>query len=315
MMAALLYPGHLINRLPKVRGRYTPNASLAKYTWFKVGGPAEVIFRPADTEDLSHFLANKPSDVPVTVIGVGSNLLVRDGGVPGVVIRLGKGFNTVGIRGEEVWAGGGALDANVAKHCAEVGIGGLEFLSGIPGAIGGALRMNAGAYGTEMKNVVINARAIDQDGNLHGLSPEDLNFSYRKSGVPDNWIFTEVVMRGYREDPAVIAARMAEIRVSREETQPTRTATGGSTFANPEGHKAWQLIDQAGCRGLKRGNAQVSEKHCNFLINLGNATAADLEGLGEEVRRRVFQNSGVTLRWEIRRIGVTKGPHAEEVKR
>jgi UDP-N-acetylmuramate dehydrogenase len=315
MMAALLYPGHLINRLPKVRGRYTPNAPLAKYTWFKVGGPAEVIFRPADTDDLVQFLANKPEDVPITVIGVGSNLLVRDGGVPGVVIRLGKGFNSVGVRGEEVYAGGGALDANVAKHCAEAGIGGLEFLSGIPGAIGGALRMNAGAYGREMKDVVINAKAIDMQGNLHGLSPEDMEFSYRKSGVPQDWIFTEVLMRGRREDPAVIAERMAEIRSSREETQPTRTATGGSTFANPEGHKAWELIDQAGCRGLKRGDAQVSEKHCNFLINNGDATATDLESLGEEVRRRVYQTSGVTLRWEIRRIGINKGPRAEEVKR
>ncbi|MCW9033955.1 MAG: UDP-N-acetylmuramate dehydrogenase [Alphaproteobacteria bacterium] len=314
MMAALLYRGHLVKRLPKVRGRYMPNAQLAKYTWFKVGGPAEVIFRPADTEDLVHFLANKPEDVPVTVIGVGSNLLVRDGGVPGVVIRLGRGFSSVEINGTEVRAGGGALDTNVAKHCAEAGVAGLEFLSGIPGTIGGALRMNAGAYGTEMKDVTINAMAVDGDGNIHGLSPEKLNFSYRKSGVPEDWLFTQVVMRGIEGDPTKINERMAEIKAAREDSQPVRTSTGGSTFANPPEVSAWELIDGAGCRGLSRGDAQVSHKHCNFLVNKGEATAADLEGLGEEVRRRVFQTYGVALKWEIRRIGVNDGPSAEEVK-
>lgn len=291
-----------------------PNAPLAKYTWFKVGGPAEVIFRPADAEDLIHFLANKPEDVPITVIGVGSNLLVRDGGVPGVVIRLGRGFSSVEINGTEVRAGGGALDANVAKHCAEAGISGLEFLSGIPGTIGGALRMNAGAYGTEMKDVTINAMAVDGEGNVHGLTPEELHFSYRKSDVPEDWLFTQVVMRGQEGDRGEIAQRMAEIKAAREDTQPVRTSTGGSTFANPPEVKAWELIDGAGCRGLSRGQAQVSDKHCNFLINNGDATAADLEGLGEEVRRRVFQTYGVTLKWEIRRIGVNEGPSAEEVR-
>jgi len=304
MMAALLYPGHLINRLPKVRGSYSANVQLAKYTWFKVGGPAEVVFRPADTDDLTHFLLNKPDDVPVTVIGVGSNLLVRDGGIPGVVIRLGKGFAKIETDGDIIRAGSGALDILVSRHAAEANLTGLEFLSGIPGTIGGALRMNAGAYGREMKDVTLNAMAVDLQGNLHGLTNDELGFSYRHSNIPEDWIFTEARLQAEPGNANTIAARMAEIKSYREESQPVRTPTGGSTFANPEGHKAWELIDKAGCRGLKRGGAMVSEKHCNFLINTGGATAADLEGLGEEVRRRVFETSGVTLKWEIRRIGV-----------
>jgi len=313
MMAALLYPGHLINRLPKVRGSYSANVQLAKYTWFKVGGPAEVVFRPADAEDLTHFLLNKPEDVPVTVIGVGSNLLVRDGGIPGVVIRLGKGFAKIETENDIIRAGSGALDILVSRHAAEANLTGLEFLSGIPGTIGGALRMNAGAYGHEMKDVTLNAMAVDLQGNLHGLTNDELGFSYRHSDVPEDWIFTEVRLQAKPGNANTIAARMAEIKSYREESQPVRTPTGGSTFANPEGHKAWELIDKAGCRGLKRGGAMVSEKHCNFLINTGGATAADLEGLGEEVRRRVFETSGVTLKWEIRRIGVAENGGPTEV--
>jgi len=313
MMAALFKPGHLIKRLPKVRGSYSADVSLAKYTWFKVGGPAEVVYRPADADDLVHFLLNKPEDVPVTVIGVGSNLLVRDGGIPGVVVRLGKGFSTIEIDDDKIRAGSGALDILVSRRAAEANLTGLEFLSGIPGSIGGALRMNAGAYGQEMKDVTINAMAVDLQGNLHGLSNEELGFSYRHSDIPQDWIFTEVRLQAKPGNANTIAARMAEIKSYREDSQPIKTPTGGSTFANPEGHKAWELIDQAGCRGLKRGGAMVSEKHCNFLINTGGATAADLEGLGEEVRRRVFETSGITLKWEIRRIGVVEDDGPKEV--
>ena len=313
MMAALLYPGHLINRLPKVRGSYTPNVQLAKYTWFKVGGPAEVVFRPADADDLVSFLLNKPQDVPVTVIGVGSNLLVRDGGIPGVVVRFGKGFANIDIDGEMVRAGAGALDILVSRRAAEASLTGLEFLSGIPGTIGGALRMNAGAYGAEMKDVMVNAMAVDLQGNLHGLTNEEMGFGYRHTAIPEDWIFTEVRMKAKPGNANTIASRMAEIKSYREESQPVKTPTGGSTFANPEGHKAWELIDKAGCRGLKRGGAMVSEKHCNFLINTGGATAADLEGLGEEVKRRVFETSGITLKWEIRRVGVSEDDGPKEV--
>jgi UDP-N-acetylmuramate dehydrogenase len=316
MMAAEMANRSLIARLPAVRGRYTENAPLGPVTWFRVGGPAEVMFRPVDAADLAGFLAGKPADVPVTVLGVGSNLLVRDGGVPGVVVRLGRGFAGIETEGDEVRVGAGALDVNVALVAGGAGIAGLEFLSGVPGTIGGALRMNAGAYGAETKDVVVGARAVDPAGRVRDLDPEDLGFGYRCCAVPRDWIFVSARLRGRLGDRAAIARRTEEIRTAREQTQPIRSRTGGSTFANPPGGKAWELIDRAGCRGLTRGGAQVSEKHCNFLINTGNATAADLEALGEEVRRRVFETSGVRLEWEIQRIGVAaEQPTVREVGR
>lgn len=307
MMAALRHTPHLIDRLPAVRGRYGADASLAQVTWFRVGGPAEVLFRPADIDDLASFLAAKPADVPVTVIGVASNLLVRDGGVPGVVVRLGRGFVEITAEGDRVFAGAGALDGNVALVARNAGLTGLEFLSGVPGTIGGALRMNAGAYGSEMKDVTIAASALDARGGRHRLELDRLGFSYRHCGIAEDWIFTGAELRGRADDPAAIQARMDDITDRREASQPVRTRTGGSTFANPPGHKAWELIDKAGCRGLRLGGAMVSEKHTNFLINTGDATAADIETLGEEVRRRVCERFGVTLEWEIRRIGIKAG--------
>jgi UDP-N-acetylmuramate dehydrogenase len=295
---------HLIDRMPPVRGRLTADAPLANVTWFRVGGPAEVMFKPADAADLSDFLAGCPTDVPVTVIGVASNLLVRDGGVPGVVIRLGRAFADITVDGSEITAGAAALDLNVANAARDASIAGLEFLSGIPGTIGGALRMNGGAYGRELSDVIVSATATDRSGKRHALSREDLGLSYRHSDVPEDWIFTSAVLRGHPGDHAEVSHRMHEISASRAESQPVRARTGGSTFANPPGEKAWALIDRAGCRGLTIGGAQVSEKHCNFLLNLGTATADDLESLGEEVRRRVYETSGIQLRWEIRRIGV-----------
>ena len=310
-MSAAVYAETLIDRLPKVRGRLSEKASLAKVTWFRVGGPAEVLFKPADAGDLEYFLKRKPADVPVTVIGVGSNLLVRDGGVPGVVIRLGREFASIMVNKADVIVGAGALDGNVALAAMESSVSGLEFLSGVPGTIGGALRMNAGAYGAEMKDIVVGAVALDGNGQRHDLSAEDLGFAYRSSSVPPDWIFIEAQLRGHAGQVNDIRGRMADIQSSREESQPLRTPTGGSTFKNPDGHKAWELIDQAGCRGLRVGGAQVSEKHCNFMINTDTATAADIEALGEEVRARVKADSGIELTWEIRRIGVaTKGEGA-----
>ncbi len=294
---------HLIDRLPPVRGRLTADAPLAAVTWFRVGGPAEVMFRPADPDDLAEFLAKRPPDVPVTVIGVASNLLVRDGGVEGVVVRLGRGFAAIEITGARVAAGAAVLDLNVAIACRAAGVGGLEFLSGIPGTIGGALRMNAGAYGREIKDVLESATALDNTGQRHELGLAEMGLGYRHCGVPEDWIFTGAVLRGVETDREAIQKRMDRIQSEREASQPIRARTGGSTFANPPGHKAWELIDRAGCRGLARGGAMVSEKHTNFLINTGTATAADIEGLGEEVRRRVFDKFGVTLEWEIRRVG------------
>ena len=294
---------HLIDRLPPVRGRLTADAPLAPVTWFRVGGAAEVLFRPVDTDDLAEFLAKRPPDVPVTVIGVASNLLVRDGGVDGVVVRLGRGFTTIEVSGAKVTAGAAVLDLNVAIACRTAGVGGLEFLSGIPGTIGGALRMNAGAYGREVKDVLESVTALDSAGVRHELSLVQMGLSYRHCGVPEDWIFTAATLRGVEADRDAIQQRMAQIQSEREASQPIRARTGGSTFANPPGHKAWELIDRAGCRGLTRGGARVSEKHTNFLINAGTATAADIEGLGEDVRRRVFEKFGVKLEWEIRRIG------------
>jgi UDP-N-acetylmuramate dehydrogenase len=293
----------LIERLPPARGRLTAEAPLAQFTWFRVGGAAEVLFRPADAEDLAEFLAKRPPEVRVTVIGVASNLLVRDGGVEGVVVRLGRGFAAVEISGTRVTAGAAVLDLNVAIAARAAGVGGLEFLSGIPGTIGGALRMNAGAYGREIKDMLESAAALDNAGTRHELSLAEMSLGYRHCGVPEDWIFLGATLRGQEADRDAIQRRMGEIQSEREASQPIRARTGGSTFANPPGHKAWELIDAAGCRGLARGGAMISEKHTNFLINTGAATAADIEGLGEEVRRRVFEKSGVRLEWEIRRIG------------
>ena len=294
----------LIDRLPAVRGRLTAGAALNGVTWFRVGGPAEVMFRPADREDLLDFLRAKPADVPVTVLGVASNVLIRDGGLPGVVLRLGRGFAEIEARGTEVVCGAAALDLNVATVAKNAGISGLEFLSGVPGTIGGAVRMNAGAYGKETKDVLVWAEAADPKGKLHRLSNADLGFEYRRSALPDDWICLGACLAGAAGERSEIEARMNEIRGQRADSQPIRSRTGGSTFKNPPGHKAWQLIDAAGCRGLVIGGAMVSEKHCNFLINTGDATAADLENLGEEVRRRVKAQSGVELEWEIKRLGV-----------
>ncbi|WP_231714759.1 UDP-N-acetylmuramate dehydrogenase [Enhydrobacter aerosaccus] len=295
-------PSHLIDQLPKPRGRLTADAPLGPQTWFRTGGPAEVLFRPADTEDLAAFLQALPEEVPVTVLGVGSNLLVRDGGVKGVVIRLQRGFTGIRVDGQDVIAGAGALDLNVALTARDHSLAGLEFLSGIPGTIGGALRMNAGAYNGELSHVLMAAEAVDRAGAVHNVGPAEMGFSYRHSDAPMDWIFTSATLRGMPGDQLAIARRIAEIDAARTDSQP-RSRTGGSTFMNPPGHKAWELIDQAGCRGLRLGGAQVSEKHCNFLINLGEASAADIEALGEEVRRRVYEKSGVLLQWEIRRIG------------
>ena len=290
--------------IPGLRGRLSPGTPLANITWFRVGGPAEAMFRPADSQDLQLFLAGCPADVPITVIGVASNLLVRDGGVPGVVVRLGRGFTEIAVDGRRVTAGAGALDGHVARVAGGEGLSGLEFLIGIPGTIGGALRMNAGAYGNEIKAVLRQATAIDRTGTLRQVTPDEMGLSYRHCAAPEDWVFTNAVFEGTPGNKAAIAARMAEIDAARSSTQPVRSRTGGSTFANPNGRKAWELIDAVGGRGLKKGGAQVSEQHCNFLINTGTATAADLEGLGEELRRRVKDRFDIDLRWEIRRIGV-----------
>jgi UDP-N-acetylmuramate dehydrogenase len=289
-------------RLPQLRGRLLANQSLGEFTWFRVGGPAQALFMPEDEDDLSYALRNMPADIPVAVLGAGSNTIVRDGGVAGVVVRLGRGFNDVSIDGTRVTAGTAILDVLVARAAQKGAVAGLAFYSGIPGTIGGALRMNGGAYGGETKDVLIEARGVDRQGNVRTYSNADMGFTYRHCGVPEDVIFTSAVFQGRKGDAEAIAAEMAEIKKKREESQP-RNRTGGSTFKNPPGHKSWQLIDAAGCRGLKVGAAQVSELHCNFLINTGEATAADIETLGETVRARVKENSGVQLEWEIKRIG------------
>jgi UDP-N-acetylmuramate dehydrogenase len=290
--------------MPELRGRLLQDQSLAELTWFRVGGPAQILFMPEDEADLAYFLAHLPDTIPLTVIGLGSNLIVRDGGVPGVVVRLGRGFNAVTIEpGGRVRAGAAVPDLKVARAAQEAGISGLAFLRGIPGAIGGALRMNGGAYGRETKDALIEARGIDRRGRPRVLALADMHYAYRHCGAPDDIIFTQALFQGAAGDSNAIAAEMDEITQSREATQPIKSRTGGSTFKNPPGQKAWQLIDAAGCRGLKIGDAQVSTLHCNFLINLGGATAADIESLGETVRARVKQNSGIDLEWEIKRIG------------
>jgi UDP-N-acetylmuramate dehydrogenase len=290
-------------RLPKLRGRLLPNQSLAELTWFRVGGPAQVLFSPADEADLAYFLGALPAEIPVTVIGLGSNLLVRDGGVKGVVIRLGRGFSEIAVEGNLVRAGAAVPDVKVARAAADAGLAGLSFFRGVPGAIGGALRMNAGAYGRETKDVLVQARAVDRSGSVRVMQNADFGFSYRHSTALADLIYTQATFRGEPGDPKRIAAEMEQITEARESTQPIKSRTGGSTFKNPPGKKAWELIDAAGCRGLTVGDAQVSEMHCNFLINRGGATAADIETLGEEVRRRVKENSGVELEWEIVRVG------------
>ncbi|WP_458097690.1 UDP-N-acetylmuramate dehydrogenase [Roseomonas sp. WA12] len=286
--------------LPGLRGRVQADAPLGAATWFRVGGAADWLVRPADVDDLLRLL--RRAEAPITVMGAASNLIVRDGGVRGIVLRLARGFGDVVVDGEGVVAGAAALDATVAEHAAAAGLSGLEFLSGIPGSIGGAVAMNAGAYGAEVADRLDWAEIATTDGLLR-VREADLRLSYRRSQLPPGGVVVRARFRAVPGDAPVIAARMAEIRESREATQPVRARTGGSTFANPPGHKAWALIDAAGCRGRTLGGAQVSEKHCNFLLNTGDATAADLEGLGEAVRAAVLSHSGVTLEWEIRRIG------------
>jgi UDP-N-acetylmuramate dehydrogenase len=291
-------------RAPKLRGRLMANEPLAPLTWFRVGGPAQALFMPEDEADLAYFLSSISADIPVAVVGLGSNLIVRDGGVPGVVVRLGRGFSDIRVEGDRIVAGTAVPDVRVARAAQEAGLAGLAFLRGIPGAIGGALRMNGGAYGRETKDALIEARAVDRQGRVHVLANADMRYSYRHCGAPEDFIFTQATFQGTPGDRAAIAAEMEKITESREATQPIKSRTGGSTFKNPPGKKAWELIDAAGCRGLIVGGAQVSELHCNFLINLGNASAADIETLGETVCKRVKENSGVELEWEIRRIGI-----------
>jgi UDP-N-acetylmuramate dehydrogenase len=291
--------------MPGLRGRLLANEVLAPLTWFRVGGPAQVLFTPADENDLAYFLKNLPRDLPVTVVGVGSNLIVRDGGVPGVVIRLApRGFGEIETEGEIVRAGTAALDKRVAEVAATANLSGLEFLFGIPGSIGGALRMNAGANGGETKDVLIEAIALDRQGNRHRFDNAEMKFTYRANGLDPSLIFTSARFRATPAAPETIRARMTEVQTHRETAQPIREKTGGSTFKNPPGHSAWKLVDAAGCRGLKVGGAQVSEMHCNFLINTGDATAHDIEQLGETVRARVKATSGIELQWEIKRIGI-----------
>jgi UDP-N-acetylmuramate dehydrogenase len=299
----------LIARLPLVRGRLQPNFNLADITWFRTGGPAEVLFAPADEDDLAGFLAASPEDVPVSVIGIASNLLVRDGGVPGVVVRLGRQFGGIAMEeGCRVRAGAAVPDVRVARFALDHGIAKLTFLRGIPGSIGGALRMNGGAYGRETRDVLIEARAVDRKGAKRVLNNAEMEFGYRHCGAPGDLIFIEALLQGEAGDSAAIEREMNEITTARESTQPVKSRTGGSTFKNPDGYKAWELIDKAGLRGFAVGHARVSEKHCNFLINEGGASAADIEELGETIRRRVMETSGIMLDWEIKRIGVPAGP-------
>lgn len=294
----------LRERMPDLRGRLSANVSLADITWFRVGGPAEVLFTPADEADLAYFLKHKPKDLPAFVLGLGSNLLVRDGGVPGAIIRLGRGFADVKAEpGHRLRAGTAVPDVKVARAAADAGIAGLAFYRGIPGSIGGALRMNAGAHGSETKDVLVEARAVDPQGNVHVLSHADMGFAYRHSAVPRDWIFTEALFEGTPGDPEEIVRAMDEVADYREQNQPIKERTGGSTFKNPPGESAWRLIDAAGCRGLRVGGAIVSEKHCNFLINDQGATGEDIERLGETVRARVRESTGVSLDWEIIRLG------------
>ncbi|MCE2564114.1 UDP-N-acetylmuramate dehydrogenase [Komagataeibacter sp. FNDCF1] len=289
------------------RGRLTPQAALGARTWFRVGGPAEVLFQPASTEDLAQVMQRLPLEVPVLPLGACSNVIVRDGGIDGMVIRLARGFSTITRDGEGLVAGAACLDMTVAEHAAESGLSGLEFLAGIPGSIGGAVAMNAGAYGSDMATVLDWVEVVTRDGRLLRLPAASLDFGYRHATLPPQSVVVRVRLAAVDAPPAAIRQRIGEIRAAREAAQPVRARTGGSTFRNPDpdesGRRAWELIDAAGCRGLRVGGAQMSEKHCNFMLNTGDATAADLEGLGDAVRRRVHGHTGVTLRWEIKRIG------------
>jgi UDP-N-acetylmuramate dehydrogenase len=295
---------HLRAKMPALRGAVLSNVPLAPFSWFRTGGPAQVFFEPESESDLGYFLAHLDPGIPVLVLGAGSNILLRDGGIEGVVIHLGKAFQNLEIEGLTLRAGAAVPDVKLASAAAQEGIAGLSFFRGIPGSVGGALRMNAGAYGAETKDVLVSCRGVDRKGKTVELSNSDMGFSYRHCSVPGDVIFTQAVFRGAAGDREAILAEMAEITKARSQTQPVNTRTGGSTFKNPPGRKAWELIDKAGCRGLTLGDAQVSELHCNFLINRGHATASDLENLGELVRARVKETSGVTLEWEILRAGV-----------
>lgn len=299
----MLASDKLKESLPKVRGRYLFDVPLAPTTWFRVGGPAQLTFKPADLADLCFFLKNKPKDLLLYVLGVGSNLLVREGGVKGVVVRLGQGFTNIHIDDRTIDVGAAVLDRHIASISCEEGIAGFEFLCGIPGTIGGALRMNAGAYGSDISQVLVYALVVDSKGVVHQLTPQELGFGYRHCAIPKDWIFVGARLKGQKGNPEEIRKKVATFLEERERTQPVKSRTGGSTFANCEGVKAWELIDKAGCRGLKKGGAIMSELHCNFMINTGTATATDLETLGEEVRTKVFAETGVDLRWEIERIG------------
>jgi UDP-N-acetylmuramate dehydrogenase len=292
-----------LDRLPSPRGSLRRQVPLAPLTWLRVGGPAELVFQPADADDLAAFLSTLPPEVPVLPMGVASNLLVRDGGIDGVVVRFGGPLSRVAVEGDLVLAGAGALDQRVAQVAQRAGLAGLEFLIGIPGTVGGAVRMNAGAFGGETRDRLVWAEAIDRGGRLHRLGNAELGFAYRRSALPKDWIVVRAAFRGEAADPEAVLARMEAIKAEREAAQPLKVATGGSTFKNPPGRKAWALIDAAGCRGLRLGAAMVSQKHCNFLINTGDAAAVEIEGLGELVRERVRETSGVVLEWEIVRIG------------
>jgi UDP-N-acetylmuramate dehydrogenase len=297
----------LVASLPELRGRLKAEAPLKDLTWFRAGGPAEVLYSPADEADLAYFLRETPSGIPVTIIGLGSNLLVRDGGIEGVVIRLGRGFGEIRIEeGYRLRAGTAVPDVKVARAAADAGIAGLSFYRGIPGCVGGALRMNGGAHGRETKEVLVEARAVDRKGGIQVLPVAELHYEYRHCGAPEDFIFTEALFHGEPGEPEAILAEMDGIAAYREQAQPIKSRTGGSTFKNPPGKKAWQLIDAAGCRGLMVGDAKVSEMHCNFLINEGNATGADIEKLGETVRARVKETSGIELEWEIKRLGLPR---------
>jgi UDP-N-acetylmuramate dehydrogenase len=290
--------------IPGLRGSLTSNAPMAPLSWFRTGGPAKVLFEPADESDLAYFLAGLDPAIPVLALGAGSNILLRDGGIEGAVIRLGKAFQGLEIEGLTLRAGAAVPDVKLGSAAAKAGLAGLSFFRGIPGSVGGALRMNAGAYGAETKNVLVSCRGVGRKGKIVEFANADMGFSYRHCTVAEDVIFTQAVFAGKLGDPSAILAEMAEITKARSETQPVNTRTGGSTFKNPPGQKAWELIDKAGCRGLAVGDAQVSELHCNFLINRGKATAADLESLGELVRARVKETSGVSLEWEILRVGM-----------
>jgi len=313
MIAAEKTVSTLMDRMPLVRGHIEADVRLARFTWFKVGGVADIVFSPKDEHDLADFLSQKPKDVPVTVIGFSSNLMIRDGGVRGVVIRLGGEFTSIKIAGDRIHAGAGAANLNVARKAQSAGLGGFAFLSGIPGNIGGGVVMNAGAYGSDISKVLESITVVDGNGLIKTITNKELAFTYRHSSIDKNWVITSATLQGQPQKQIAIAAEMAEIQSMREQTQPVRSLTGGSTFKNPDGYKAWQLIQDAGCRGLTYGAAEVSNQHCNFLINRGGATAADLESLGEEVRRRVMERFGIQLEWEIHIIGDTVSAEINEV--